>query len=309
MPEWRIKMEDKITVEVIEFTDPVCTWCWGSEPTLRKLKTNYAGNLEVKYVMGGLVKDIRDFSDPGNGIGGDIEKINKQIASHWLEASERHGMPVDAEKFELFSDDYPSSYPMNIAYKAAQMEDEKLANKFMRRMREAVAVEGRKANQIEVLIELAGEVGLDVGKFIGNMNSGLAENAFEDDLYTTAAYRVTGFPAYLIKASNDKSIMLRGYNSYETFVEVIKQATEGKLVEKKVEVNEDTILDFIKEYDRVAPVEIELTFELNKEQVKEYLDNLLAEKKIRVEAYGNGHLISAKGNPLTCDPVTGVCNI
>jgi predicted DsbA family dithiol-disulfide isomerase len=28
-------------IEITEFTDPVCTWCWGSEPALRKLATRF----------------------------------------------------------------------------------------------------------------------------------------------------------------------------------------------------------------------------------------------------------------------------
>ncbi len=46
-------MNEKINVEIIEFTDPARTWYWGSEPILRKLEANYAGNLEISFVMGG----------------------------------------------------------------------------------------------------------------------------------------------------------------------------------------------------------------------------------------------------------------
>jgi len=31
-------MEKQNTLELLAFTDPVCTWCWGSEPVLRKLQ-------------------------------------------------------------------------------------------------------------------------------------------------------------------------------------------------------------------------------------------------------------------------------
>ena len=104
-------MLEKQMLEIIEFTDPVCTWCWGSEPVLRKLETHYGDQLRMGYVMGGLVKDIRDFYDNFNDIGGDAERSNAQIAKHWLDASERHGMPVRTEGFRMFSDEHPSTYP------------------------------------------------------------------------------------------------------------------------------------------------------------------------------------------------------
>ncbi|WP_194165829.1 DsbA family protein [Shewanella sp. YLB-07] len=57
-------------VEIICFTDPYCTWCWGSEPILRKIQEVYAGQVKISYIMGGLVEDIGNFSDPANGIEG-----------------------------------------------------------------------------------------------------------------------------------------------------------------------------------------------------------------------------------------------
>ena len=92
-------------LEVLAFTDPVCTWCWGSEPVMRKVATWYGDAVRIRYVMGGLVDDIRGFYDRANDIGGDPESSNAQIARHWLEASERHGMPVKIEGFRPLSAD------------------------------------------------------------------------------------------------------------------------------------------------------------------------------------------------------------
>ena len=159
-------MENNKVIEIIEFSDPVCTWCWGSEPVLRKLETRYGEQLQVKYIMGGLVKNIEDFYDSANDIGGDANESNRQIVSHWLQASQRHGMPVQEEGFTLFSKEHPSTYPQNIAYKAALMESETLANKFLRNIREATATQARQTNKTGVLIEIATESGLDIAKFI-----------------------------------------------------------------------------------------------------------------------------------------------
>lgn len=55
-------------IKVIEFTDPVCTWCWGSEPMLRTLEARYGDQVKVEFIMGGLVEDIREFYDSFNNI-------------------------------------------------------------------------------------------------------------------------------------------------------------------------------------------------------------------------------------------------
>ena len=66
-------MKAQDPLELLAFTDPVCTWCWGSEPVLRKLRRWYGDQLHIRYLMGGLVEDIRTFYDRANAIGGDPE--------------------------------------------------------------------------------------------------------------------------------------------------------------------------------------------------------------------------------------------
>jgi thioredoxin-related protein len=45
----------------------------------------------------------------------------------------------------------------------------------------------------------------------------------------THSYRVHGFPTFLIKSSNGKGIMLRGYQQFDTFKAMIDQITNGEL--------------------------------------------------------------------------------
>ena len=52
------------------YSDPYCTWCWGSEPMLTKLRAIYGQAIGVRVVMGGLVRDIAQFRHPANNIGG-----------------------------------------------------------------------------------------------------------------------------------------------------------------------------------------------------------------------------------------------
>ena len=300
-------MNKKWSVEIIEFTDPVCTWCWGSEPILRKLETHYEGNIKISFVMGGLVKDIRTFRDSMNNIGGDLATDNINIAKHWLEASERHGMPVAVKGFNLFSNEHPSSYPMNIAYKAAQFQDEALANKFLRRMREAAAAEARQANQSEVLIELAQDCGLNVANFIRSLSEGTAEKAFAEDLKTAQKYKAFGFPSFLVKSSDGREIMLRGYQPFENFKEVISHLTNGELVEKKIEKTQENILNFINKYEHVTPAEIQAVFELSGSELDETLQELLNQNLMATIPAGNGYFVTPPSEGLLCD--AGICHI
>lgn len=293
-------------VEIVQFTDPLCTWCWGSEPVLRKLEESYGDKLKFSYIMGGLVKNVFDFYDSHNDIGGDPEHTNKQVAKHWLEASARHGMPVKTDGFNLLSKEYPSTYPQNIAYKAAQMQGEEIAGKFLRRIREASATETKLTSKTEVLVELASETGLDVARFIDDFTNGKAQKAFEEDLYTTSQFGAHGFPTFLLKFG-EKSILLRGYQQYNTFKTVINQLTDGKIQETEVVANENTIFEFIKKHNAVAPAEIKAAFSLSEEQMNGFLNSLFQMQLIKKRVAGNGYFVLMQENPLMCNAETGVC--
>ena len=44
-------------VEIVEYTDPICSWAWGTEPKLRLLRWRHGHQCQWRVVMGGLVGD------------------------------------------------------------------------------------------------------------------------------------------------------------------------------------------------------------------------------------------------------------
>jgi putative protein-disulfide isomerase len=292
--------------EILAFTDPVCTWCWGSEPILRKLQYWYGEQVTVVPIMGGLVEDIRNFYDHANDIGGSPEQSNPQIARHWLEASSRHGMPVEVDGFRLFSADTFSTYPQNIAYKAVELINPKLAASFLRRIREASASEARETGKREVLIELANETGVDIASFIEHLDNGSAEQAFRDDLLMTRKYGVRGFPTFLFRWGN-KEILLRGYQSYDSMSSVISSLTAGQVVPCQPVANADNVLDFLLNNGRAAKVELASVFDVSLTELDVLLNTLSSQRKIQYVPAGNGGFWEFIGEKGVCDISTQTC--
>jgi predicted DsbA family dithiol-disulfide isomerase len=281
------------TVEIIEFTDPVCTWCWGSEPVLRKLETRYGKQVRIKYLMGGLVKNITSFYDRFNDIGGDPTRSNANIAKHWLEASTEHGMPVRTEDFALFSTEYPSSYPLNVAYKAAQLSDPALANRFLRRMREASAAEAKLTNRIEVLAALAHDAGLHVDLFLQHFADGSAQRAFEEDLAIVTRYRVRSFPTFLVRFGK-KEELIPDFAHYDEFRAIVTRLTDGEIVERVAPADEANITAFIAQYGSIAPIELMMTFDLTNRQTNSIIESLLTKRAISRSEAGNGYFLTPR---------------
>ena len=293
-----------------QFTDPACTWCWGSEPVVRKLEWQFGDQLELKFVMGGLVKDINQFGgDPRNGVTGtNVKQLMEGVATHWVDASSRHGMPVDISVCPvLFDEENISTYPMNEAYKAAQLQDSTLADVFLRRIREAVTTEGRPANRLEILVELAEETGLNPVRFKRDMEEGNASEAFYDDLMTSRKMGATGFPAFLL-TYGEKQLMVKGYRTADQFYDIIADFTQGEIKPLNRPFSEKNGLKFMSNYRNVAPVELQTAFDISRKQADEWLTSQVAAGSLTKHQAGNGFFFSlSPKNPMYCDPVTKEC--
>ncbi len=274
-------------ITIYQFTDPTCVWCWGNEPVLRAIDYLYGDKVAIEFIMGGLVEDITtlyDFEGPTSFV---IERANARISEIWHAASIRHGMPVSKEYMNLYTDRYTSSFPQNIAYEAAKRLDKEKAKLFLRRIREATFTENRRTSQIDVLIELAVESGLDAAQFIDQYTYGGAQSDFMQDRMKCRRSGITGFPSYLIREGST-NIILGGYQNLATFHTVIARLSDGRVKPRRVGPSIANVLDFIRRYKRVYPVEIEIAFGLDRAQTDLITDELLREHRVESVAIGDG---------------------
>ncbi len=277
---------------ITNFTDPVCCWCWGTEPVFRALETRFPGSVEVRYVMGGLVRDITDFEDPANGIGGDISLINGQVGSHWLESSQVHRMPIMVDGLSLFSPEYGSTYPLNVAYKAAHIASPKLAGRFLRRLREASLTEAKQTNRQEVLDALAREVGIDMPAFEQAIKDGSALRAFRTDLGLGRALGVSGFPTSLVKTAQARQTMMLGFNTYKDFVRVISQLTDGELKPMASPPDEDVLMWLLNTHGSLAREEVFQAFDFDgRDGADRFLQPLIDKGQLVKQQAGTSYLV------------------
>ena len=117
-----------MTVEVIEFTDPGCSWAWGSEPKLRRLRWRHGDRLGWRSVMGGLVGDMRHYLEAFDPIA-----AAPGFARYWANVGATTGMPWPVRLARM----YDSTEPACLAVKAAGMQGDAVAARALRRLREA----------------------------------------------------------------------------------------------------------------------------------------------------------------------------
>ncbi len=295
---------ERNVVEIVSFTDPYCTWCWGSEPILRKIQEVYGTQVSISFVMGGLVEDIRNFSDPGAGIGG--EQWYRQVAEHWADASRHHKMPVDVDVYFDIQDDVFSTYPACIAFEAAKLQSEDMGKRYLRRLREAAAAERLAIQHADVQVALAGEVGLDRDRFVASMHNGQAEEAFQKDLAECRQKGVRGFPSFLVRGFGEE-ILLRGYTPYQTFDRWFRELSKNQLTQHTLQAGSPHVFDFISRYGKVAPMEVACVYDMAFEDAQALLKHMAETGLVSEKPVGNGAFYCVPQDTAQYDPVTGSC--
>lgn len=274
-------------ITIYQFTDPTCVWCWGNEPTIRAIEYLYSGKVAIEYVMGGLVEDVTSLYKIEGDTQQVIREANKRIYENWLSSSSRHGMPVCQGPITLYSELYRSSFPQNIAYKAARRVSPDKSSAFLRRIREATFIDNKRTSQMDVLIEIATEVGLSAAEFIEQYTYGDAQTDFMRDRIMCQRNRITGFPSYMITKENT-TIILSGYQDFNTISNIVTRLTKGKIKPRRLGPSLRNVTAFIKHFSTVFPAEIEVTFALDKDKTDLIISTLLKEGKVESEELDNG---------------------
>lgn len=225
--------------------------------------------------MGGLVEDFDEFYDPANDIAEPSD-----VAPHWIEASEHHGMPVDVAIFE--SAPAQSTYPASRAFTAARQQGVELAHRYLRRLREAYITQVRNVNEREEQVKLADAVGLDVDAFTTALDNGTARAAFEDDLSRTRDAGVRSFPTYHIDGPTGER-RASGFTSFEELLAALRSV--DSTLERS---SPPPMRRFIAEYGPVATPEVAEVYELDDGKARQALESLVDDGTIRRESRGNG---------------------
>ncbi len=199
-------------VHIIYFSDPVCSYCWGSEPVISRLKRERGKCFDIEYRMGGLMPDWSMFSGSPDG--------PAVVGRHWPEASEKIGFKIDGKVWE--TDPPASSYPPSIAFRAAMLQGESRGLEFYFILREMLFHKRINIAKMENIILAAEAAGLNLKHFAADFE-GRGKELFYEDLKLAANLNVDLFPTYIFKAQSGKSARLAGFISYERLSSAIDE--------------------------------------------------------------------------------------
>ncbi len=159
-------------MDVIEYTDAMCSWAWGTEPKLRLLRWRFEDQIDNwRYVMGHLVED-EHMPDR------DPVKQAPKLQDYWKVVCDQTGMP----RPDPLRRSTTGSRASGLAVKAAQQLGDEEAQQVLRRMRQATFIDGEPADTIERALDACRDIpGLDVEALADSIESDAVLKEYEND--------------------------------------------------------------------------------------------------------------------------------
>lgn len=208
------------------FTDPMMGLSYESEPIMERLSAAYGEQIEWRYVMGLLVRDVSDFMTPEErklAPAAGIARYCQRLARIYKNEESIGGLPINMENFCLFDENHRSSKPLNLAYEAAKLADHQKADAFLKALRHATVKAGLPTIHFDVILDVVRHSGIDETAFTKHYEDGSAEDALIADLAYAKLLRVHSLPTYLFQYQG-KALFLQSFD-YHEFVEAISRLT------------------------------------------------------------------------------------
>jgi predicted DsbA family dithiol-disulfide isomerase len=277
-------------ISVAYHTDPACPWSWALEPTVRKLKVDFANELDWTFVMGGL----------GRSLAREPAACANMIVE-WLRVSAETQVPLDPLLWA--ENPISSTYPACMAVKAAAEQADDGGYRYLRRLRESLMCDRRKLDQPEALIEEGRAVGLNIERFRIDLRSNATTEAFAGDLERTkelarrvaappaAASRGAGgapLPTLVFRGEQGGEKVVAGFQPFEAYRAAAVECGATPAAAPALGIEEAIAL-----FGRVTTREVEVLCELPGPRASAELFRLAAEWRLRPLRRLTGYLWQA----------------
>ena len=197
--------------------DPMCSWCWGFEPTRARLFAALEGRLPIRRLLGGLAPDS-DEPMP--------ESMRLGLQQTWRRIQQM--IPGTRFNFDFWTDCAPrrSTYPANRAVIAARLQDEKYDLPMTQRIQRAYYLEARNPSDDDTLVELAADIGLDAGRFASDLVNAATRQMLLADIQQARRMGIDSFPSLALAAAGGRVMPVRlDYTDAQAMLDQIEALT------------------------------------------------------------------------------------
>ena len=169
--------------------DPMCSWCWGFEPTRKVIFAAVAERMRIRRLVGGLAPDSE-------------EPMPSEMAAMLQQTWQRIEQTIPGTRFNyaFWEQCSPrrSTYPANRAVIAAREQGDEYDEAMTSRIQQAYYLQARNPSDNSTLIELAADIGLDAEKFAQSLVAESTQQKLLAEIQSARSMGINSFPSLAV---------------------------------------------------------------------------------------------------------------
>jgi len=193
--------------------DPMCSWCWGFEPTRARLFSALAGRILIRRLLGGLAPDSAAPMP---------DSMRRSLQQTWSRIQQV--IPGTEFNFDFWTDCAPrrSTYPSNRAVIAARLQGEAFDQPMTTRIQRAYFIEARNPSDNETLIALAEGIGLDAERFASDLVDDTTQQKLLAEIRTSRELGIDSFPSLAVVSGDNLAHIGLNYTDADAMLDQIE---------------------------------------------------------------------------------------
>ena len=209
-------------LHLIYVMDPMCSWCYGFAPVIKRLAAEQEGILQFKLVMGGLRPHTELPLD---------EHMKETLRHHWQDVEKISGQPIDYGFFNrqgfIYDTEPGCRAVVTMRYLKPPMEAE-MADA----VQSAFYARNQDVTQPGVLAAIASQYGVEEDAFLEKFSTEEMKEKTLQDFTLARHLQANAFPSLYLLNGTNLHLLSRGYRTYDGMSAHLQRAL-GKLKDEE----------------------------------------------------------------------------
>lgn len=212
-----IKQNDRFKKEpdmnqIIYFTDPMCSWCYGFAPVVDEIKLSFGHEVEITPIAGGYSPGT---TEPMS------QEYKDMLQGAWRKINEVTGQPFDFSMQFAGEDFCYDTEPSSRAFTTVQQISPENDWNFLKAMQSAFYAENNDLTKDEVLADIAEAQGVDKEQFLKKFHSDEMKQLTLKGFASSQKMGVRGFPTLVGVKKEQAYLLSNGYQPFTSLEPVI----------------------------------------------------------------------------------------
>lgn len=201
---------------LIYVMDPMCSWCYGFAPVIKRLAAEQEGTMQYKLVMGGLRPNTKMPLD---------EQMKEALRHHWQDVEKISGQPIDYSFFDreafIYDTEPACRAVVTMRYLKPEVEAE-----MAEAVQSAFYARNQDVTKAGVLAAVASQFGVEEDAFLEKFASEEMKEKMLQDFTIARHLQANAFPSLYLLNGTSLHLLSRGYRTYDGMSAHLQKALE-----------------------------------------------------------------------------------